>query len=293
MRIGFIGLGIMGEPMCYNIVKKHDDRVFVYDIRESQVKIAEGYGAVGCRSSSEVAMNADLIITVVPRSEHSLAVYKEILPLMDQTKICIDMSTIDPDVSMDICRMLEEKGAQFLDAPIVKSQAAARLGDVGIYVGGDLEVYMQIKPILQYMGRSVMHMGDHGKGLLMKICHNALVAQIQNGVNETLSLALKQGIDIDKFSAAISYGGGQNSYYDSKQMALRYKDYTTQFSVENMAKDLDICHKMISQLGIEMPGLEVSRAVYEKALAEGNAEKDFCSTLEIVKKLQENKNAAD
>lgn len=287
MRIGFIGLGIMGEPMCYNIVKKHDDKVFVYDVRQSQVKLAESYGAVGCRSSREVALNADVIITVVPKSEHSLAVYREIVPVADSSKICIDMSTIDPDVSMEICRMLEEKGAQFLDAPIVKSQAAARLGDVGIYVGGDLEVYMQIKPILQYMGRSIMHMGDHGKGLLMKICHNALVAQIQNGVNETLSLALKQGIDIDKFSAAISYGGGQNSYYDSKQMALRYKDYTTQFSIENMAKDLDICHKLIEQLGVQMPGLEVSRAVYDRALAEGDVQRDFCATLETVMKHQE------
>lgn len=289
MKIGFIGLGIMGEPMCYNIIKKHNDQVFAYDIREEQTKIVRQYGAVGCSSSREVAEHSDVIITIVPRSEHAMAVYTEIMDVMDSSKICIDMSTIDPDVSMEICRMLESRGAQFLDAPVVKSRDAARMGDVGIYVGGDEDVYMQVKPILQYMGRSVMRMGDHGKGLLMKICHNALVAQIQNGVNETLSLALKQGIDIDKFSAAISYGGGQNYYYDSKQMALRFKDYTTQFSLENMAKDLDICHKMIGQMGISMPGLEVARSVYDKALSEGDVQRDFCATLETVFKEQDKK----
>lgn len=282
MKIGFIGLGIMGEPMCYNIIKKHDDTVYIYDIDEVQLSRVESYGGQRCAGNGEVAQKSDVIITVVPRSEHSMAVYKEMEPWLDETKICVDMSTIDPDVSLEICGMLKRRGAVFLDAPIVKSQAAARLGDVGIYVGGDKEAYLKIKPVLQYMGRSIIHMGENGKGLLMKICHNALVAQIQNGVNETLALAMREGIDMDKFSAAISYGGGQNYYYDSKQMALRNKDYTTQFSVENMAKDLDICHKLVKELGIEMPGLEVSRGIYEKALEAGDKNRDFCSTIEVV-----------
>lgn len=284
MRIGFIGLGIMGEPMCCNVVKKHDDKVFVYDIRKERIEIVARYGAIGCDSVAEVARNSDVIITVVPRSEHALEVYSEILPVADSSKICIDMSTIDIDMSLFICKMLNEKGAYFLDAPIVKSQAAARMGDVGIYVGGDLDIYRQIKPILQYMGRSVMRMGENGKGLLMKICNNALTAQIQNGVNETLALALSQGIDIDKFGAAVSYGFGQNAYFDSKQMALRYKDYTTQLSLENMAKDLGICQRLAERLNVSMPGLDVAAAVYEDALKEGDPGRDYCATLDTVKK---------
>ena len=115
----------------------------------------------------------------------------------------------------------------------------------------------------------------------MKICHNALVAQIQNGVNETLALARENGIDLDKYSAAISYGVGQNYYYDSKQIALMNQDYTTQFSVENMAKDLEICRRLIDSEGISMPGLEVSRAIYKEALARKMDPLDYCSTLEI------------
>ncbi len=281
MKIGFIGLGIMGEAMSYNVIKKHDDLVFVYDINPQQVAKVAAYGGVACSSSVEVARQADLIITVVPKSEQSLAVYTSILDVLDDTKICVDMSTIDPDVSLEIWEMLKARGCGFLDAPVVKSQEAAWLGDVGIYVGGSMETYQKVKPILKYMGRGIIHMGDNGKGLVMKVCHNALVAQIQNGVHETLALALSQGIDLDKYSAAISYGVGQNYYYDSKQIALMNRDYTTQFSVENMAKDLNICHDMIEDEGICMPGLEVSRAIYEKALDMGTGDLDYCSTIEI------------
>jgi len=288
MRIGFIGLGIMGEAMCYNIIKKHDDNVYVHDINPQKTRLVSGFGGVACNSLEEVARNAKLIITMVPRSENAMEVYTKILDEMTPDKTCIDMSTIEPEVSLNIYKMLKEKGVGFLDAPVVKSQKAARLGDVGIYVGGDRELYKKVKPILKYMGRSIIHMGDNGKGLIMKICHNALVAQIQNGVNETLALAMEQGIDPDKFGAAISYGGGQNYYFDSKQDALTYKDYTTKFSVENMAKDLDICHKLIESENLQMPGLELARDVYGKALEAGNSELDFCSTIEIVQNCIQN-----
>ncbi|HIQ98864.1 MAG TPA: NAD(P)-dependent oxidoreductase [Candidatus Scybalocola faecavium] len=281
MKIGFIGLGIMGEAMCYNILKKHDDQVFIYDIEPKQVEKVAGYGGIPCENSKEVAQKSDMIITVVPRSQNSMDVYSQIRDVVDDTKVCVDMSTIDPDVSLEIRDMLAQKGCTFLDAPVVKSQEAAWLGDVGIYVGGPRDVYDQVKPVLKYMGRSIIHMGDHGKGLIMKICHNALVAQIQNGVNETLALARINGIDLDKYSAAISYGVGQNYYYDSKQIALMNRDYTTQFSVENMAKDLDICHRMIQSQNIEMPGLEVSRDIYKEALEKGMGPVDYCSTVEL------------
>lgn len=290
MTVGFIGLGIMGEAMCYNIIKKHDGPVYIFDINKKQVDTVAGYGGIPCENASQVAQKSDVIITIVPRSEHSMDVYSQIQDVVDDTKICIDMSTIDPDVSLKIRDILARRGCAFLDAPVVKSQEAAWLGDVGIYVGGPRDVYDQVKPILRCMGRSIIHMGDNGKGLIMKICHNTLVAQIQNGVNETLALAKENGIDLDKYSAAISYGVGQNYYYDSKQIALMNQDYTTQFSVENMAKDLEICHRLIEEEGINMPGLEVSRAVYKEALERKMDPMDYCSTLEITMSQIKNNN---
>lgn len=283
MKIGFIGLGIMGESMCENIVKKHDDKVLVFDFVKEKVELLESKGAVACKSSLEVAQNADVIVSMVPKSEHSMAVYKEVLPALDETKICIDMSTIDPSVSVEIAEMVKATGAQFADAPVVKSKPAAVAGKLGIYVGGDEKTYEKIKPILAYMGENIIRMGDNGKGLVMKICHNALVSQIQNGVNETLTLAGKNGIDVDQFTTAVSYGGGQNFYLDSKAAVIKREDYTTAFSVENMYKDVNICMNMAEECGLKMPGEAAAKQVYDKAMELGFGKEDFCATIKAVR----------
>lgn len=283
MKIGFIGLGIMGESMCENIVKKHDDTVYVFDFVKEKVELLESKGAKACNSSLEVAQNTDVIISMVPKSEHSMAVYKEVLPAMDSSKTCIDMSTIDPSVSVEIAEMVKATGAQFVDAPVVKSKPAAIAGKLGIYVGGDEEAYEKVKPILAYMGENIIRMGDNGKGLVMKICHNALVSQIQNGVNETLTLAGKNGIDVDQFTTAVSYGGGQNFYLDSKAAVIKKEDYTTAFSVENMYKDVNICMNMAAECGLNMPGEAAAKQVYDKAMELGYGKEDFCATIKAVR----------
>ena len=254
MKIGFIGLGIMGESMSENIIKKHDDQVYVFDFVKEKVELLESKGGIGCSSSLELAEKSDVIISMVPKSEHSMSVYTEVLPALNDTKLCIDMSTIDPSVSVEISEMVKKTGAQFVDAPVVKSKPAAIAGKLGIYVGGDEEAYAKAEPILAYMGENIIRMGGNGKGLVMKICHNALVSQIQNGVNETLTLAGKYGIDIESYTTAISYGGGQNFYLDSKNAPIKNEDYTTAFSVENMYKDVNICMNMAKECGMNLAG---------------------------------------
>lgn len=283
MKIGFIGLGIMGESMSENIVKKHDDQIYVFDFVKEKVDQLAAKGAQPCQSSLELAKASDVIITMVPKSEHSRAVYTEILEALDNTKTCIDMSTIDPSVSVEISEMVKKTGAAFLDAPVVKSKPAAAAGKLGIYVGGDEETCEKMRPILLYMGENVKHMGANGKGLVMKICHNALVSQIQNGVNETIALAGKNGISVSEYAEAISYGGGQNFYLDSKKGAIEAEDYTTAFSVENMAKDIDICMKLAEETGLAMPGGQNACNVYKKALESGYGKEDFCATIKVVK----------
>lgn len=283
MKIGFIGLGIMGESMCENIVKKHDDKVYVFDFVEEKVKKLEAVGAVGCGSSKEVAEHANVIISMVPKSEHSRSVYGEILPVLNSEKTCIDMSTIDPSVSVEISQMVKATGAQFIDAPVVKSKTAAIAGTLGIYVGGEEAVYEAMRPILLYMGEHVIRMGENGKGLVMKICHNALVSQIQNGVNETVTLAAANGIDIRTFAEAISYGGGQNFYLDSKKEPIAKEDYTTAFSIENEYKDVNICMNLAKECGVSMPGEETALRVYQKAMDAGLGKEDFCATIKVVR----------
>lgn len=286
MKIGFIGLGIMGESMSENIIKKHDDQVYVFDFVKEKVELLESKGGIGCSSSLELAEKSDVIISMVPKSEHSMSVYTGVLPALNDTKLCIDMSTIDPSVSVEISEMVKKTGAQFVDAPVVKSKPAAIAGKLGIYVGGDEEAYAKAEPILAYMGENIIRMGGNGKGLVMKICHNALVSQIQNGVNETLTLAGKYGIDIESYTTAISYGGGQNFYLDSKNTPIKNEDYTTAFSVENMYKDVNICMNMAKECGMNLAGEAAAKAVYDKAMESGFGKEDFCATIKAVREMQ-------
>ena len=133
------------------------------------------------------------------------------------------------------------------------------------------------------MGANIKRMGPNGAGLVMKICHNALVSQIQNGVNETVLLARKAGISVADYAQAISYGGGQNAYLDAKAPALEKEDFTTAFSVENMAKDVNIALSLAAELGLRLPGEENAGAVYAQALALGCAKEDFSATVKAVR----------
>jgi 3-hydroxyisobutyrate dehydrogenase-like beta-hydroxyacid dehydrogenase len=283
MKIGFIGLGIMGESMCANIAKKHNDTVYCFDMVPAKVEKLAAEGAVPCKDNSDLAEKADVIISMVPKSEHARAVYTGILPQLHEGKICIDMSTIDPSVSVELSEMVKKTGAQFADAPVVKSKPAAIAGKLGIYVGCDESLYETIRPILAYMGENIIRMGGNGKGITMKILHNALVGQIQNGVNEVSNLAAVCGIDIQTFAKAISYGGGQNFYLDSKKDVIEKNDFTTAFSIENMNKDVHICKKLAEEKGLPMPGEMNVVRVYEKAMEQGYGKEDFSATIKVVR----------
>lgn len=285
MKIGFIGLGIMGEAMCSNIVKKHDDTVYVYDLVPEQVKKLTDLGAVGCASCTEVAQNAEVLFSIVPTSNHSKQVYEELLPVLGEGKYCVDMGTIDPPASIEISQMVKKTGAQFLDAPVLKSKPAAIAGELGIVVGGDKEAFDFIKPLLDYMGTTVLHMGPNGNGLVMKICSNALLSEVQNGVNETLVLAEKYGISLDNYVATVALGSGHNVYLTSKVEALRNHDYTTAFSTENMAKDIGICKNLSKEAGINMPGIDVAMDVYQWLLDNGYGKQDYASSIEAIRAL--------
>ena len=283
MKIGFIGLGIMGESMCENIVKKHDDVVYCFDFSKEKVDLLVSKGAVGCADSVELATKSDVIISMVPKSEHSRNVYETIVGVLDATKTCIDMSTIDPSVSVELAEMVKKTGAQFMDAPVVKSKPAAIAGELGIYMGGDEDLCERMHPILAYMGSNIIRMGGNGKGLVMKICHNALVTQIQNGVNETISLAQANGISIEDYATAVSYGGGQNFYLDGQAAKLAAEDYSTAFSLANAAKDVGICMRLAKECGVAMPGEANVQRIYEEGLDKGMGGEDWRATFRLVR----------
>ncbi len=283
MKIGFIGLGIMGESMCENIVKKHDDKVFANDHKQSQTDKLAAMGAIACKDNIEVAKNADIIITMIPTSKHVEDCYNEMLPYLGKGKICIDMSTIDPEVSVAVSEKVKAVGAQFADCPVVRSKADAIAGTLGVLAGCDEDLFSEIEPILSYMGQKVIYMGKNGMGLTAKICHNTLVAEIQNAVNETLLLAQKYGVSVDNFADAVAAGGAQNFYMQAQRDKLKNEDWTTAFSLENVCKDINICARMSEAIDFDMPGMRVAKAAIEKGVERGWGKQDFRQTYRIVR----------
>ena len=284
MNIGFIGLGIMGQPMCKNLMEKNlNDSFFVYDVDAEKAKDFVARGATLCESIAEVGKNADIVFSMVPKSSHVMMVYKELLSVARKDQILVDMSSIEPSVSKKLAEQTAETGAVMLDCPVVKSREAAEKGMLGIYCGGEQSAYEKVKPYLLCMGENTIHLGKNGTGTAMKAIHNMLVGQIQNGVNEMLLLAQKKDITIDDFCKAISYGGAGNFYLTTKANAIKNKDYTTAFSVENMHKDVHIAQDLASEDNITLAGINTVVSVYDDAIKEGLGGLDFSASYEIVK----------
>ncbi len=284
MEIGFIGLGIMGVPMALNVLNKTKKTLHVYDINDKQKMEVSEHGAVSENSAEEVVNKSDIIITMVPTSADVKDVYEKIFKQNIQGKIFIDMSTIDPETSIEVSEKIKNKGGVMIDAPVVKSKAAAEKGELGIYVGGDYETFEKVKDILKCMGKNVIYMGENGQGLVMKICHNILVGMIQNGVNEVLTMAEKLGIDYEKFITAVSYGGGQNFYLDSKWETIKNRAFEPAFSVKNMNKDVNLACNLKDKSNLDLPGFELVKRIYSEAMKKGFENEDFSASFKVVKK---------
>jgi len=281
--IGFIGLGLMGDAMSKNIVAKFNGTVLVFDINQDAINRLVLQGAQAAISVADIAQRADVIISIVPRSEHVRDIYQQMLPYLHAGQITIDMSTIDPSVSVAISRQVNNTGATMLDAPVVKSVPAAQKGELGIYIGGDKAAWERVSPILAMMGNHQIHMGENGRGLVMKIVHNLLVAGIQNSVNEMLTVADHYGIAKADFHKAISFGGATNWYLDSKINSLIAEDYRTAFSLQNMAKDVNIMKSLLTEAGLFLPGVNVVKNVYDQGMENGLSGEDFSATWKVVK----------
>lgn len=283
MKIGFIGLGLMGEPMSINLVKKSGHGVVVFDVDLERAARVVAAGAQAAQSVGELGQACDVVFSMVPRSEHVQAVYEELLPVARPGQILADISTIDPAVSAVLAERVRATGARMLDTPVVKSRPAAIDGTLGIYVGGDAAAFEAIRPLLLCMGSNVIHLGENGRGLVMKLCHNVLVAQIQNGVNEMLTVAEAFGIGADEFATAVSFGGATNFYLDSKLATIKSGDFKAAFSLENMCKDIHCFERMVEPQGLNLPGTRVAQAVYEYAVGNALGKEDFSATIKAVR----------
>lgn len=282
IKVGFIGLGVMGTPMCENVVKSGYE-VFAYDVSEKALAYAESFGVKALKNAEEVVKAADVTITMLPNGDIVKSVLQSVESAFTSEKTYIDMSTINFSSVEEIVKRLKNRGIAVLDAPVVKSKAAAISGDLGILVGGEKADYERVLPLLKRMGKNTIYMGKNGSGYLAKVCHNMLVGEISVAVSETLTLAKTLGLDVEDFVAAVSYGGGQNFYMDGKAKAIVKEDYSCNFALGYEYKDLNLAKELEEKSGLDLSGLENALKKYEEGVKDGYSSDDFCKIIKTIK----------
>jgi len=255
MKIGFIGLGIMGKPMAKNLIKAGYALV-VYDVVKSNVNELEAAGAAAASSSKEVAEQTDVIITMVPNSPQVKEVVMGpdgVLEGAREGLIIIDMSSIAPLASKEIARACAEKGVKMIDAPVSGGEPKAIDGSLSIMVGGDEEVFKQVYDILMVMGGSAVHCGDIGAGNTTKLANQVIVAVNIAAVSEAFLLAKKAGVDPHKVFDAIKGGLAGSTVMNAKIPMILDRNFNPGFKIDLHIKDLNNAIETAHGTGAYLP----------------------------------------
>ena len=240
MKIGFIGLGIMGKPMAKNLLKAGYE-LKVHDLVTAAVEELVLAGAVKAHSSADAARGSDLIITMLPNSPHvKAAVLGEngVLEGLTPGSILVDMSSINPIASREICLEVEKKGCFMLDAPVSGGEPKAIDGTLAIMAGGKQDVFDRVKDVLQVMGKSVTLCGDIGAGNTTKLANQIIVAANIAAVSEALTLGVKAGVKPEAIYSAIRAGLAGSTVMDAKAPMMMDGNFKPGFRINLHIKDL-------------------------------------------------------
>jgi 2-hydroxy-3-oxopropionate reductase len=288
-KIGFIGLGAMGGPMAKNLLKKGFP-LTVFDIVAERIEPLKAAGAEAAASCKEVAEKCPVVITILPASVHvreAVLGKGGVAEGIRRGSVLIDMSTIDPITTRDIARILGEKGAEMLDAPVARGVPAAIAGTLVIYVGGKKEVFDRHRPILAAMGTDIYHVGDIGSGEVVKIVNNLMVAVTTCALAEGLVLGVKAGVKPDLLFEALSSGSGNSfvlqNHYKNNVMKGKFEEGV--FPIDYMLKDLDLALSTGTKLRVPLHFAALSAQQYISAGASGENKKYHPAVIRPLEKL--------
>ena len=241
MKIGFIGLGIMGKPMAKNLMKAGHELV-VYDVIAANVDNVVAAGAQAGASSKDVAEQCSFIITMLPNSPHVKTVVmgeNGVLEGAQAGTVLVDMSSIAPLASQEIAAACGEKGVKMLDAPVSGGEPKAIDGTLAIMVGGDKELFDQVKDVLAVMGSSVVYCGTIGAGNTTKLANQIIVAANIATCAEAFILAKKAGVDPAVVFEAIKGGLAGSTVMNAKVPMMLERDFNPGFKIDLHIKDLN------------------------------------------------------
>ncbi|MBB3352505.1 MULTISPECIES: 3-hydroxyisobutyrate dehydrogenase [Rhizobium] len=286
-KIAFIGLGNMGGPMAANLVKAGHE-VLGFDLAASVLKAAEASGVKPASHASQAVKDAEIIITMLPQGRHVLTAWTDILQTAAQGTLVIDCSTIDVESSRKAHEMAKAAGCLSLDAPVSGGTGGASAGTLTFMAGGSDEAFARAKPILEAMGKRIVHCGEAGAGQAAKICNNMILGISMVGVCEAFVLAEKLGLSHQALFDVASTSSGQcwsiNTYCPVPgpvPTSPANNGYKPGFAAALMLKDLKLSQEAALASGASTPlGAEAAQlySLFEK---QGNGGRDFSAIIEM------------
>lgn len=287
MKVGFIGLGIMGKPMAGHLIRNGYE-TYLFDLNTAAVKELENLGGKACTSNKELAGHCDVIFTMLPAGKHVRQVLfseEGIAKNGNPNTIIIDMSSVSPEESKSFAQELTEYHMSFLDAPVSGGEPMAIEGKLSIMVGGAEDDFNKVLPLLKTMGSNVVHVGGVGTGSASKLANQIMVSIHLAALSEAAVFASKSGIDLNKLYEAIHGGLAGSAVMDAKMSKIIERDFEPGGRIEINFKDLGNVQSSANAIGVPLPITNLVKEVFSSEVMNGNATKDHSHIINFFEKM--------
>lgn len=289
--LGWIGLGIMGRPMAGHLLAA-GNKVNIFDVVAASVKEIEAKGGIACKSAKEVAQKADIIFTMVPDTPDVEAVLfgkDGVAEGLKRGSIVVDMSSISPIGTKEFAKKIKALGCRYLDAPVSGGQVGAEKAILSIMVGGDADLFEQIKPYFEKMGKNIVLIGDNGAGQTCKVCNQIAVALHILAASEALLLASKAGVDPAKVRSALMGGLAASRVMEVIGEKQIKRTFAPGFRIRLHQKDLNLALQSARSLHMSIPGTALAQEMFNAVAADGGIDLDHSAMVQALEKLASHK----
>ncbi len=289
MKVGFIGVGNMGGPMCRNIIKRSNHQVTVFDLNPAAVKTCTDLGGTAAGSIAEVTKGADVVMTSLPMPRDVEAVTLGdggILANIAKGQTYIDLSTNAPSMVKRIGAAMEAKGIAMLDAPVSGGTVGAEAATIAIMVGGDKKVFDDALPVLQSFSANVIHMGGLGTGTVAKLVNNMMAFCNAAAASEGMMLGVTAGLDPAKLVQVIASSSGNSAIFKPfSERALSGQFSPPSFALNLAHKDLHLAMELADELDVPLPLGSATHNLQRMARKMGMGNADSSTVLSVYEKV--------
>jgi len=286
LKLGFVGLGIMGAPMAGHLVKAGHE-VFINTRSKVPQELASS-SAIQCGSPSEVAEKADIILMMLPDTpdvEKVLFGDKGIAAGLSKGKVVVDMSSISPIATKEFAKKINALGCDYLDSPVSGGEVGAKNATLSIMVGGDEAVFNKVKPVFDLMGKNINLVGSNGDGQTAKVANQIIVALNIEAVAEALLFASKAGADPAKVRQALMGGFASSKILEVHGERMVKRTFDPGFRIELHQKDLNLALNSARALGVSLPNTATAQELFNSCSAHGGKAWDHSAMVKALEKL--------